>query len=326
MGRPQVSFVILTWNHRELAPDAVASALAQGPGTEVLVYDNASTDGTTLELARRFGDRVRIVRFPRNLGYAGGYNRALRLAEGEILVLQNPDVRLDPGFADAVREAFAADPRVGIVAPLLLRPDRRTVDSSGQFLARSRKTIDRGYGRPHDPRRDRPGPVLSACGAAACYRREMVEDIADGPDLFERDYFAWHEDLEVGWRAWRAGWQAVHVPRARAVHLRTGGRRGGIGGLTFELPPHLLAHVLKNRYLAMIRHDRLAAILLDLPWILAREAAQWSLVLAKRPAVLREVRKWRRPFRRALARRREDRDRTGRWGPWRRDVPPRGTW
>ncbi len=326
MSRPVVSFVILTWNHRDLAPDAVRSALAQGPGTEVLVYDNASTDDTTLVLAREFGDRVRIVRFHENLGYAGGYDRALRLVEGEILVLQNPDVRLDPGFADAVREAFAVDPRVGIVAPLLLRPDRRTVDSSGQFLARSRKTIDRGYGRPHDPRRDRPGPVLAACGAAACYRREMVDDIADGEDLFDRDYFAWHEDLEVGWRAWRAGWRAVHVPDARAVHLRTGGKKAGLGGLAFELPPHLLSHVLKNRYLAMLRHDRLGAVLRDLPWILAREAAQWALAALKRPGVFRELRRWRGPFRRALAKRREDRRRTGRWGPWRRDVPPRGTW
>ncbi len=326
MPEPRVSILILTWNSRALAADAVAAALAQtGVPVEVLVVDNASGDDTALDLARRFGSAVRIVCFERNTGYTGGYNRALSLARGEFVLLLNPDVRLAPDFCARALGAFA-DPQVGIVAGLLLRPDGTTVDSSGQFLARSRKPLDRGYDRPFDPRRDAAGPVLAACGAAALYRRSMVRDLAEGSDFFDPDYFAFTEDLEVGWRAWRAGWKAVAVPEARAVHLRAGGLEHGRLGLALARPEAVTAMVVRNRYLAMLRHDRVGALLVDLPFVLGRDLGFWALVLLKRPGVLRRLWDSRAAFGRALWNRRRDRARQGAWGSWKRGVPPRGAW
>lgn len=326
MDAPRASIVILTWNSRSVAADAVASALAQrGDSPEVIVADNASEDGTADELARRFPERVRIERFARNEGYTGGYNRALALARGEFVLLLNPDARLAEDFLLRALPAFD-DPRVGIVAGRLLRPDGQTVDSAGQFLARSRKVIDRGYGEPVDPARDRAGDVLAACGAAALYRRAMIDEIKDGDDFFDPDFFAFYEDLEIGWRAWRAGWRAVHVPEATAVHLRSGGTPAGALGRTAARPAWLSAHIVKNRYLAMLRHDRVGAVLSDLPWILGRDLALWSVLLVRRPRALALVVRHRAAFGRALAKRRADAARSGRFGPWRRAVPRRGVW
>ncbi len=326
MDAPRASIVILTWNSRSLVGEAVDSALSQkGEPPEVIVADNGSADGTAEEVARRFGDRVRVVRFAKNEGYAGGYNRALGLARGEFVLLLNPDARLADDFLLRALPAFG-DSRVGIVAGRLLRPDRATVDSAGQFLARSRKVIDRGYGEPVDPARDRAGEVLAACGAAALYRRAMIEDIKDGDDFFDPDFFAFYEDLEVGWRAWRAGWKAVHVPEATAVHLRSGGTPAGALGRTVGRPAWLSAHIVKNRYLAMLRHDRVGALLADLPWILGRDLALWSTLLVRRPSTLALVIRQRAAFGRALAKRRADAARRGRFGPWRRSVPRRGVW
>ena len=326
MESPKVSVVILTWNSRSLVGDAVASALVQqGVEPEVLVADNASEDGTADEVALRFPGRVRVIRFERNEGYAGGYNRALALAGGESLLLLNPDARLAPDFLARALPAFA-DARVGIVAGRLMRADGTTVDSAGQFLARSRRVIDRGYGSPLAASAERECPVLSACGAAALYRRAMIDDVSDGDDFFDPDYFAFHEDLEVGWRAWRAGWTAVYVPDATAVHLRSGGAAAGAFGRAVARPAWLTAHIVKNRYLAMLRHDRLGALLLDAPFILGRDLALWSVLLARKPAALRLVAGHRDAFRRALAKRRADASRRGRFGPWRRAVPRRGVW
>jgi GT2 family glycosyltransferase len=326
MDSPKVSVVVLTWNSRSLVGEAVDSALAQEGGRpEVLVADNASEDGTADAVAQRFGEQVRVVRFERNEGYAGGYNRALALARGEFLLLLNPDARLAPDFLARALPAFD-DARVGIVAGRLMRPDGTTVDSAGQFLARSRRVIDRGYGAPLAASAGRPGPVLSACGAAALYRRAMVDDIRDGDDFFDPDYFAFHEDLEVGWRAWRAGWSAVYVPEATAVHLRGGGAAAGALGRAVARPAWQTAHIVKNRYLAMLRHDRLGALLLDAPFVLGRDLALWSVLLARKPAVLKLVAGHREAFGRALAKRRADAARRGRFGPWRRAVPRRGIW
>jgi hypothetical protein len=150
--------------------------------------------------------------------------------------------------------------------------------------------------------------------------------VRDGDDFFDPDYFAFHEDLEVGWRAWRAGWQAVYVPEATAIHLRSGGAAAGPLGRAVTRPAWLTAHIVKNRYLAMLRHDRLGALVVDAPFVLGRDLALWSVLLARQPAVLKLVAGHRDAFRRALAKRRADATRRGQFGPWRRSVPRRGIW
>ncbi len=324
--RPVASIHVLTWNSAELVEDAVTSALAQTVGpVEVLVCDNASRDGTPWRVDRAFGGRVQVVCYEKNTGYAEGHNRAIAITSAPFVVALNPDVRLSPTFLERALPAFD-DPRVGIVAGRLVRADGTTIDSTGQFLARSRRPIDRGFGLPPDPARDVAGPVLGACGAAAVYRRAMIEDVADDGAFFDEDFFAYYEDLEVAWRAWRAGWKAVHVPDAEAVHLRGGGERRGRFGMMFDRPTPVLAHIVKNRYLTMLRHDRLPALLVDLPFVAAREFAQWGLLLATRPSVLGELWRLRETFRRAWRKRRSDRGRRGAWGAWRHDVPLRGVW
>ncbi len=320
------SIIVLMWNSRAVAPAAIESALGQTVRPlEVLVLDNASTDGTAEEVSRRFGDALRLVRFERNLGYTGGYNRGLLEAKGESLLFLNPDVRLAADFLAEALTGFQ-DPRVGIVAGRLVRPDGGTVDSTGQFLGRSRRTLDRGYGQPFDPARDAAGAVLSASGAAALYRRAMIRDISDGADFLDADYFAFHEDLEIGWRAWRAGWKAVHVPRAVAVHLRAGGATPLRPGLALRRSGEVAAHVVRNRYLAMLRHDQPGALLADLPFVLARDLALWSMIFLRRPKTLAALWRTRSAFARAWRKRRADRRRAGQWGAWRRTVPPRGLW
>ena len=215
------------------------------------MIDNASEDGTAALLQERFGPRARIIVNACNLGYAGGYNSALPMARGEFVLLLNPDARLAADFLERALPAFD-DPRVGLVSGLLVRPDGDTVDSSGQFLARSRRPIDRGFDETLDPQRDAPGPVLGVCGAAALYRAAMIEDISEpgSPDealeLFDPDFFAFFEDLEVAWRAWRAGWLAVHVPEARAVHMRGSGDERPLFGMMFKHTTPVLTHIVKS--------------------------------------------------------------------------------
>jgi hypothetical protein len=124
--------------------------------------------------------------------------------------------------------------------------------------------------------------------------------------------------LELGWRAWRAGWSARVVTSARGSVAHARAEPGGA-------EPRLAAVL--GRHLMMLRHDRPAALLADAPWLAAAEVRELLSLLAAGPGrPLQLLRAGTVARRRVRERRRADASRRGTWGPWRRDVPPRGVW
>lgn len=325
-----VDAVVLAWNSARFLPGCLDSLAAQShPGLRVMVADNGSSDGSADLVARRYPG-VRLLRFEQNLGFCRANNRALARCRAPFLLFLNADTILDSAFVPEALPGFTRNPRVGMVSGKILRFDRRTVDSAGQFLARNRRTLERGYGQPDGPRFGREGPVFSVCGAAAFYRREMVDDIAPEGRLFDPGFFSFHEDLDVGWRAQNAGWRAWYRPTAVAYHFRGGsGEHHGIFSRTFQIarrPPEVVRHIVLNRYRSIIRNDRLAHYLRDAPAILLRDVLTLVLVAACTPSVLPHLLRSRGMVREARARRREDSRRRGRWGPVRRGLPRPGIW
>ena len=177
----------------------------------------------------------------------------------------------------------------GMVTGKLLRFDGVTLDSAGQFLARSRKTVERGYDSTDEGQFEEAGYVFSVCGAAALYRRAALEQVAPDGQVFDDDFFAFHEDLDLGWRAQRLGWRGWYEPQARARHFRgstdAARQAGSHRRRLTTLPDEVAYHAVKNRYLAMIKNDTATRVLLDLPFILGREILLWSFLLLRRPQV-----------------------------------------
>ena len=194
----------------------------------------------------------------------------------------------------------------------LLRFDRRTLDSAGQSLARSRQPVDRGYSRPDDGRFDREQRVFGVCGAAALYRREMLEQLRDDHGIFDERYFAFYEDLDLAWRAQRRGWQAHYRPQAVGYHARgASGRDAGLAGrwaAMLRRPAEIRYHVVKNRYLTILKNDTLRDYLANLPFIAARDLATLILLACTSPSVLWRLWRGRRLFRETLRERRLDSD------------------
>ena len=277
------------------------------PDLEVLVIDNGSHDGSLEVIRERFRDLPRLE-MGENLGYCRANNRAIPYADGEFLLFLNTDVVLEPDYLQRAVSSFAADRRIGMVAGKLLRFGGERVDSTGQFLARSRKTIERGFNRPVDKKFEKPGPVFSVCGAAALYRKQMVAELEIGTEFFDEDFFAFHEDLDVGWRAQTFGWKGVYNPAAVAYHFRGGWLQSSRKGRSRAFPlrfasPEIQFHIVKNRYLAILKNDTLAAYLRDLPFILTRDLFLMGYLLIRRPSVIYRLFRERRLFRRALEKR-----------------------
>lgn len=214
--RPVASAIVVNHNGAGYVEDAVRSLLAQDlPGLEVLVVDNASHDGSDAALERLFGGRIRLLRAGANLGFGAGNNLAMRQSHGRYLILLNSDAEAAPSFARELVAAADADPAVGMVAAkVLARGSARLIDTVGHRLYPD--GLNRGRGRLETDRGqyDQCKDALFPSGAAALYRREMLDEIG----LFDESFFLYGEDADLGLRGRLAGWGCALAPRAIAHH------------------------------------------------------------------------------------------------------------
>ncbi len=248
---PPVSVVITTWNSVQwLEPCLQSIAALNYDPLEIIIVDNASTDATA-EILKRFAPRFRIIWNNTNTGFAAAQNLGFRAARGDWLLSLNPDVLLTPDFITTLVAAGERDPNVGAVCGKLLRwtpsdLDQRShvIDSTGIYFVRNLRHFDRGAEETDRGQYDRAEYVIGATGAAALYRRAMVDDISIGGEFFDEAFFAYREDADVAWRAQLLGWKCLYVPAAVAWHVRrvTPERRA-------QLPHAINWHSIKNRFL-----------------------------------------------------------------------------
>jgi GT2 family glycosyltransferase len=204
--------VIPTLNARELLVEALDSLERQTVPFEVVVVDNASTDGTAGAVAERHPG-AHVIRNERNLGFGAAVNRAALELEGDVLVLVNNDVVCQPDFVERLLDPFAR-PGVGMAAGVLLQaeePDR--IDSAGIELDTTLRSWDYLWNEPVDAlvgARDPVGP----CGGAAAYRLPVFKELGG----FDEALFAYWEDVDLALRFRESGWSCALAPGARALH------------------------------------------------------------------------------------------------------------
>jgi GT2 family glycosyltransferase len=294
----------------------VRSLLAQtAPPGDVVVLCDPAAPWIAQRLYRELGGRVRVLCAPGPLGGGSGLNVGTQLPEGDAVLVAEPGVSLAPDFLERLRRPLKDDPRVGLVGGVMAPPEagRQPGVARGAFLGRSREPLDApGDGLPAVV------PVLSVPPEVSLLRRELLADVADEAGPFDAELDARHGALELGWRAWRAGWSAVVVTAARASVAHAPAAPAG-------LEARLAA--IRSRHLVSLRHDRLSALAVDAPWLLAVELRHLlGLGLSAPRALLHLAREGTVARRRARARRRLDASRGGTWGAWRSGPPPRGVW
>jgi GT2 family glycosyltransferase len=308
-----VSVTVVTYNSGRFIKRCLESALAQkGPEKEIIVIDNASTDGT-VDILEQFEDRCQIIYNEENMGFAAAQNQAIQLASGDWILTLNPDVLLMPNFIGALLEAGEMNPRIGSVCGKLLTitpnydiPDKPLVDSTGIYFTPMLRHLDRGSQEVDNGHYLKYEYVFGATAAAALYRRNMIDDIAIYGEFFDPDFFVYREDADVAWRAQLLGWRCLYTPHARGYHVRSvlpGNRRA--------LPAVINMHSVKNRFLMRVKNmtadlykrNWLSITVRDLVVIgccLVREQSSlkafwhvfkaWNRVLAKRREIMRRRR------------------------------------
>jgi len=308
MSHNDVVFVtIVTYNSSRFIKRCLESVLAQNyPCKEIIIVDNASTDGTA-DILEQFEQCCRIVYNRENIGFAAAQNQAIALSSGNWVLTLNPDVLLLPNLIRALVDAGNIDHEVGTVCGKLLTmtasfdiPSQPVVDSTGIYFNPMLRHLDRGSRQVDNGHYLRHEYVFGATAAAALYRREMIDDISLNGEFFDSDFFVYREDADVAWRAQLLGWRCLYAPYARGYHVRKvlpGNRRA--------LPPEINMHSVKNRFLMRIKN-----ISPDLYWrnwlsITARDIVVVSCCLVSEHTSLKAFWFLAKNWRRVLAKRRE---------------------
>lgn len=226
----ELSLVTVSWNVRDLLAACLESTLAslQGCGFEyeLLVVDNASTDGSA-ELVRQRFPQVRLLANADNKGFAAGNNQALGQAVGRYVVLLNPDTLVQDDALSTMLRFLQEHPQVGMVGPRLVYADGRFQHAAFRFPSLPQTFLDffplhyrllesalNGRYPRASYEAGQPFAVDHVLGACMMVRREVLEQVG----VLDEGFFMYCEEIDWAMRMQRAGWQVYCVPAASVVH------------------------------------------------------------------------------------------------------------
>ena len=253
---------------------------------EVVVVDCASSDRSVEEATRAMprGEQNRVVALDKNLGFAGGANRAIAETRSPAIVLLNPDAIPDPDYLRHLARWIDNDDdlKIGAVTGRLRRTRKHNgadrLDACGMYLSPTWRHFDRGSGEPDTGQYTTAERVFGATGAASMFLRKALHDIALDGEVFATEFHSFREDAELCFRLQERGWNVIYEPSASCSHRRrvTPERRR-------QLPAAVNFHSLKNRYLIRFYHQDLWNFLITLVPTVLRDllALGWVLTLER---------------------------------------------
>lgn len=236
---PSVWISVVHWNGGDSTIACVESLFADGyQGTSVVVVDNASTDDA-IERIRARWPQVAVVRNHDNAGFTGGHNRGIAHARAEgadFIVLLNQDALVKPGCIRAMVELACAEPRVGLISPVVYFEDRTDrIQFSGSWIDRRRLDIAHSYDFEAVRSQERSDPAaMCLWGTAMMIRAKVIDEIGVLDDRF----FAYYEDSDYSARASKAGWLNRMCFAAAILHE---GHHS-----SYTRPPHFFYFIARN--------------------------------------------------------------------------------
>ena len=262
--------IIVNYNGRDHIQHAIESLKAQTvQDFELIVIDNASTDGSAEELDFSGLDNARLLRMDSNLGFAAGNNRAAAVAQGKWLVLMNPDVVAEPDWLEQLREARQRHPHIhSFTSAQLSLENPDILDGVGDAWLGFGFPWRGGFGHklaslPGE------GACFSACGAACTITRDLFLE----HNGFDERYFCYCEDVDLGFRLQRAGEDCIFLPSARVRYAGS-----AISGRQSDFS---IYYGTRNRLWTYVKNTPPLILLLTLPAHLALT----FYVLVRSPAI-----------------------------------------
>lgn len=259
--------VVVGWNHSEDLKVLIPQLMCQNLSDYVVILsDNGSVDDTIRWVEENHGDVV-VLRNGRNIGFSGGCNAGIRVALRlgiPYIALLNPDCRVGPAWLEELVRTAERDESIGICqSKIYLHPasDPPIINTVGNEIHYTGIGMCGHLGEPDVGAFDDDGEIAYACGAAMLVRAEAIRKIG----MFDEDMFAYHEDFDLGVRAWIAGYRVVRSHKSIAYHryrFRRDRRRDR----------HKFYLVDRNRLYSLIKTYQLRTLIALAPALLVMEA------------------------------------------------------
>ncbi len=211
----RVLVVVVLYNSREYIAECFSSLTVSTQPFDLLVIDNASTDGAA-DSVKEFAPNAEVISLTKNLGFAGGNNIGIDRAIAEnydFVYLLNHDTVVEPDFLSRAITLAKTNDRIGAVqSKLLLYQDKKHINSIGNEIHYLGFAYAGGYQLPDEPLE--PREVTYPSGAATLYRVSALREVGN----FNPEFFMYHEDTDLGWRLWLAGWRCMLAPTSVVYH------------------------------------------------------------------------------------------------------------
>src|SRR3989344_9253599 len=269
---PTIDVIVVAWNRQRFM-----QALFEGlrrvdyprESFTVHIVDNASSDGTADEVRRLMNadglPHIVLHENKANLGFAGGNNVILRSTTADYAFLLNPDAAFESSTLREVIAVAETHPTAGSVQPLLVlaeRPD--TINSIGNDIHFAGFGYCRGYGDPVSSAPTDVTPIAYASGASVLLRVSALRHVG----LFDETLFAYHEDLDLGWRIFLAGYENLLAPKSVVRHH-----------YEFSRSIQKWYWMERNRGIVLVKNYRLGTVALMLPALLVISCATWLFAI-----------------------------------------------
>ncbi|MBX9570777.1 MAG: glycosyltransferase family 2 protein [Candidatus Obscuribacterales bacterium] len=266
-----VSVVIPNWNGKKFLKGCLDSLIQSSYGQiEIVIIDNGSHDGSVEFLEENY-PQVKLIKFAQNTGFSVAVNAGITNSTGEFVALLNNDTTVDPLWITNMVAAMREHPEIGSTGCKMLAYDNhKLLDGAGDGYRRGGLPGRIGHREIDLGQFDQERYILGPCGGAALYRRSMLDDIG----LFDSDYFAYLEDVDIGLRAQSAGYKCLYVPSAIMYHLGCGTTGSGYHPLVVRLSS-------QNNWNTIVKNIPLPLLLKFMPQIIYWQAFYFAVVIVR---------------------------------------------
>lgn len=218
------SIVIPHWNNQSLLSECLDSLISNlkfsNFQNEIIIVDNGSTDGSReyLEQLKAKSYQLKAIFNNRNLGFAKAVNQGIEAASNDWVVVMNNDLKLDKNWFLEIKKGINIcknNDKIGSLFGKVLNWEGTKIESTGLIYWIKGKAFNRGNGEPADTDKyNAPEFIFGPSASVAAYYKPMIMEIG----LFDEDFFAYEEDVDLALKMHAAGWKAFYQPTAISYH------------------------------------------------------------------------------------------------------------
>jgi GT2 family glycosyltransferase len=250
------SIIILSYNSREDLAECIPSLMSQTyQDFEIIVVDNASTDGSEIFTRTNYPE-IKVIQTGKNLGYPAGNNVGFEVAEGEFIVVVNPDTVADPEWLAELIKPLKNDPTIAATtSKILIYHQKDKINTCANINHHTGLTFCRGFNKSADQFSDFQS-VGAVSGCSFAIRSDMLQKI----NGFDPDFFLYQEDADLSWRIRFAGGKIMYVPYSIIYHK-----------FSLSISPWKEFYLERNRYLILLKNFNSKTLILLLPSLVMTE-------------------------------------------------------